>query len=177
MGLYGLFCSVYSLTLLRLSAILFGKQVWLKTEFRTKVLALIHNITEDRIRHASGPVQLQPTSVTFIGMFPRIKCPGIECLLYFILQAGGVCQPWSIGVPLTQKKLTASSSSIDGHLRHVLSKKSYHKIMSKSHFGPFISALGPKPILPLYNSVCHSLIHNFVVSLSLSRSNLGKIQS
>ena len=73
-------------------------------------------------------------TTAIIGMFPRIEWPRIECLLYLILQAGCFRQPWSIGVPVTEEKLSASSSIIQGHSRHVSAKKSYHKIRAKSHF-------------------------------------------
>ena len=49
-----------------LSAFLFGKQGWVKTEFKTKVLVLIHNITVNRIRHASGPVHHQHPCITYM---------------------------------------------------------------------------------------------------------------
>ena len=44
-------------TLLHLTVSLFGKQDWVKTEFQIEVLTLIQNITENRTRHARGPVQ------------------------------------------------------------------------------------------------------------------------
>ena len=40
----------------RLSASLFGKQDWVKTEFQTKVFTLIHILTENRNMCARGPV-------------------------------------------------------------------------------------------------------------------------
>ena len=36
---------------------LFGKQDWVKTEIQIEALTLIQNITENRIKHARGPVQ------------------------------------------------------------------------------------------------------------------------
>ena len=57
---------INSLTPLGLSASLFGKQDWVMTEFQTEVLALIHNITKNRNRRASGPVHYQHPSVTFM---------------------------------------------------------------------------------------------------------------
>ena len=53
------------LTLLTFHTLLFGKQDWVKTEFQTKVLALIHFITENRNSCASCPVHYQHPSVTF----------------------------------------------------------------------------------------------------------------
>ena len=40
-------------------------QDWVKTEFQFEALTLIHSITENRTRHARGPVQ-NISSVTFI---------------------------------------------------------------------------------------------------------------
>ena len=35
---------------------LFGKQVWVKTEFQIEVLTLFQNLMENRLSHARGPV-------------------------------------------------------------------------------------------------------------------------
>ena len=35
-----------------------GKQDWVKTEFQIKVQTLIQHLTENRLRHARGPVYL-----------------------------------------------------------------------------------------------------------------------
>ena len=41
-----------------LSVFLYGKQDWVKTEYLIEALTLIQNITENRTRHARGPVQI-----------------------------------------------------------------------------------------------------------------------
>ena len=38
-------------------ALFLGKQDWVKTQFQFEALTLIQNITENRLRHARGPVQ------------------------------------------------------------------------------------------------------------------------
>ena len=61
--------------LLWLSVSLFGKQNWVKTGFQIEVLTLIQNLTENRLRHARGPVQFTET-VTYMGglkIFGNIK--------------------------------------------------------------------------------------------------------
>ena len=58
------------LTLHRLSAFLvWEKQDWLKTEFQTQVLILIHFITKKRNRHASGPVHTNNIRFRYIIFF------------------------------------------------------------------------------------------------------------
>ena len=46
------------LTLSQLPDTLFGKTRWGKTGFQIEGSDLIHFITEDRLRHASGPVHI-----------------------------------------------------------------------------------------------------------------------
>ena len=47
----------------------FGKQDWLKTGFQIEVLTLIHNLTENRLRHARGPVHYHQVHSMNAGCF------------------------------------------------------------------------------------------------------------
>ena len=42
----------------KLSASLFGKQDWVKTGYQIEAMTRIQNLTENRLRHARGPVQI-----------------------------------------------------------------------------------------------------------------------
>ena len=53
---------------------LFWKQDWVKTGFQIEVLTLIHNLTENRLRHARGPVHYHQVHYMNAGFFMLVNC-------------------------------------------------------------------------------------------------------
>ena len=114
------------------SIIYFWKQDWVKGSFWIEVLTIVQLITKNRLRYASGPVQLQRVHYMYNSLLPR----------WVLLAHGSYLQIWlfhleaDLGCLLRPEQLPSGRGHPQsGFLQKIQQKNSFKKcFIDSSHF-------------------------------------------